>query len=57
MFYLATRVVRPLIWLGLLEQKEFSRLAPIDRVQLRKTPLFDAFLRFEISRDLSWALH
>lgn len=57
MFYLATRVVRPLHWLGLLEQKEVSRLAPIDKVQLRKTPLFDKFLRFEILRDESGTVH
>ena len=57
MFYLATRVVRPLSWLGLLEKKEASRVAPIYTVELRKTPLFDLFLRFEIRRNLSQALH
>ena len=43
MFYLATRLVRPLVWLGLLEQDEPSRLAPLDAVRLKKTPLFDRF--------------
>ena len=57
MFYLATRVVRPLNWLGLLEQKEVSRLAPIHTVELRKTALFDAFLRFGIPHQHSRALH
>jgi len=57
MFYLATHVVRPLNWLGLLEQKEVSRWALIDTKQLRKTPLFDKFLRFEISQNGSDTLH
>lgn len=57
MFYLATRLVRPLIWLGLIEKKEASPLDPIYTVALRKSPLFDAFLRFEIRRDVSQALH
>jgi len=57
MFYLATRVVRPLNWLGLLEQKEVSPWALIDTKQLRKTPLFDKFLRFEIIRDGSGTVH
>jgi len=50
-------VVRPLNWLGLLEQKEVSRWALIDTIQLRKTPLFDKFLRFEISQNGSDTLH
>jgi hypothetical protein len=50
-FYLATRLVGPLTWLGLLEQKEMPRMAPLRTLQLRKTPLFDTFLRCEIRRD------
>jgi len=46
-----------LTWLGLIEKKEASRLDPIYTVALRKSPLFDAFLRFEIRRDVSQALH
>jgi hypothetical protein len=57
MFYLATRLVRPLAWLGLLEEKEMPRIAPIRTLQLRKTPLFDRFLRFEIPRDGPGTLH
>ena len=51
MFYLATRLVRPLKWLGLLEEKEGPRFGPIDAIQLRKTALFDKFFRFEVVRD------
>jgi hypothetical protein len=57
MFYLHTRLVRPLSWLGLLEEKEASRLAPIHSVQLRKPPLFDRFLRFEFRGDASRTVH
>ena len=51
MFYLATRLVRPLDWLGLLEEKEVRRFGPINAIQLRKTALFDKFFRFEAGRD------
>jgi hypothetical protein len=47
MLYLATRLVRPLIWLGLLEQDEGRRYQPIQTIRLRKTALFDRFFRFE----------
>ncbi len=57
MFYLAARLVRPLTWLGLLEQNEMPRMAPLRTHQLRKTPLFDRFLRFEIRRDRSGTMH
>lgn len=50
MFYLATRLVRPLKWLGLLEEKEVPRFGPIDAIQLRKTALFDKFFRFDVVR-------
>lgn len=51
MFYLETRLVRPLKWLGLVESKESQRYAPINTVQLRKTALLDSFMRFEALRD------
>jgi hypothetical protein len=47
MFYLATRLVRPLTWLGLLEEDEAGRYQPIQTIRLRKTALFDRFFRFE----------
>jgi hypothetical protein len=47
MFYLAIRLVRPLTWLGLLEQDEARRFQPIQTIRLRKTALFDRFFRFE----------
>ena len=51
MFYLETRLIRPLSWLGLVEAKESRRYAPINTVQLRKTALLDSFMRFEAVRD------
>ena len=57
MFYLATRLVRPLNWLGLVDQEQGSRLAPIDTRRLRKTALFDKFLRIEIPRIQSGTVH
>ena len=47
MFYLATRLVRPLTWLGLLEQDEARRYQPTQTIRLRKTALFDRFFRFQ----------
>ena len=47
MFYLTTRLIRPLTWLGLLEQDEALRFQPIQTIRLRKTALFDRFFRFE----------
>lgn len=56
-FYLALRLVRPLVWLGLLEQKTASPLSPIHLMKLRKTALFDKFLRFELPLSNSATLH
>ena len=57
MSYLATRLVRPLAWLGLLEQQEPSRLAPIFTKKLRKTKLFDQFLRIELIHNQGGTVH
>ena len=51
LFCLATRLVRPLNWLGLVEQKHAPRLAPIATGHLRKTALFDKFLRIKMPRS------
>lgn len=57
MFYLATRFVRPLHWLGLIEVDEPRRYPPISEVQLRKTPLFDRFLRIEMIQQNEGRVH
>lgn len=51
MFYLETRLIRPLKWLGLVEVKEIRRYAPINTIHLRKSALLDSFMRFEEVRD------
>ncbi len=46
-FFVSSRVVRPLDWLGLIEEKQTGSRYPIlDEVQIRKTTLVDKFLRF-----------
>jgi hypothetical protein len=57
MFYLATRLVRPLTWLGLLEQKKISKRAAIQTLKLCKTPMFDKFVRIEFLQDSRGALN
>jgi hypothetical protein len=57
MFYLETRVVRPLAWLGLIEQADPSYLAPLETVRLRKTPLFDQFMQFDVPAFGSIVVH
>lgn len=51
MLYLASRLIRPLNWLGLIEEREPSRYGPLRQIELRKTALFDKFFRFAIVRD------
>lgn len=51
MFYLETRLIRPLKWLGLVEVKESPSNAPINTIQLRKSALLDSFMRFGAVRD------
>ena len=43
------RILRPLVWFGLLEQKSEKAKGLIDRHLYRKTPLFDRFLKFKVS--------
>ncbi len=56
-FYLLSRVVRPLLWLGLLERKPGQDRARIEEQQYRKTPLFDRFIRIMMGQSGGWAIH
>ena len=57
-YYLHISVVRPLLWLGLLEQNsDDERRAMIEDRRYRKTILFDRFLHFLSVRDGSWTIH
>jgi len=44
--FLVIRLVRPLQWLGLIEVVKDSLWEPLERQELRKTSLFDQFLKF-----------
>ena len=44
--HLKFNLVRPLCWLGLMEEAERPRQAPIKQGRVRKTDLFDKFLSF-----------
>ena len=56
-FYLTSRVVRPLIWLGLLEQAVDERRMVIEERLIRRTPLFDRFVRVSIGQSDRWSIH
>jgi hypothetical protein len=43
-----TRVLRPLMWFGLLEHRSAPGTGPVERRLYRKTPLFDRFLKFDV---------
>lgn len=57
-FYLHSRLIRPLLWLGLIEQHpdDMKRFKIEDR-RYRKTPLLDRFMSFKIVRDGGWTIH
>ncbi|NGO49760.1 hypothetical protein [Allomesorhizobium camelthorni] len=57
-FYLFSHLVRPLLWLGMIEEHnvEDKRLRIEDR-RYRKTPLFDRFLSFWLIRDGGATIH
>ena len=57
MFYLVTRFVRPLHWLGLIERDQTELLTPVSMRRLRKTKLFDHFLRIEVIQQRDETLH
>lgn len=55
--FLCSRLIRPLLWLGLIEQENAPNLAPFASLRFRKTPLFDKFLKFDLGRATSQTLH
>jgi len=57
-FYLFGRLIRPLLWLGMIEQHPAeSRRIMIEDRRYRKTPLFDRFLSFKTPSDGGWTIH
>jgi hypothetical protein len=45
--WFSLRVVRPLVWLGLLESETRDFRSPIYETKIRKTPLWSKWLRFD----------
>jgi hypothetical protein len=56
-FYLMSKVVRPLLWLGLLERKPEQDTTRIEERLYRKTPLFDRFIRIMMGQSGGRAIH
>ena len=58
-FAMESRILRPLLWFGLLEcQSEASAESRVsDRRLYRKTPLFDLFLKFTVQTELPTTRH
>ena len=47
-FAMETRMLRPLVWFGLLEQKSERQIGLVARHLYRKTALFDRFVKFNV---------
>ena len=45
--WFSSRVVRPLVWLGLLESEERDFRTEVYETKIRKTPLWSKWLRFD----------
>lgn len=57
-YYLLSRLTRPLLWLGMIEQHpDDDRRTRIEDRRYRKTPLFGRFLSFKTIRDGGWTIH
>ena len=48
--HVSGNLVRPLCWLGLMEEADAPRQTPIEQRRIRKTVLFDWFLQFSGSK-------
>jgi hypothetical protein len=47
-FAMEARILRPLTWFGLVEQRSGRGAGPVEQHLFRKTPLFDQFLKFDV---------
>ena len=54
---LMSRLVRPMIWLGLMEEEPHPFLSRIEERRVRKTQLFGQFLRFGLVGELNNSVH
>jgi hypothetical protein len=52
MWHFRRRVLDPLVWLGLLESRDLPRRERWEHpIEVRKTPLYDRLLRFQLGGD------
>lgn len=57
-FHLHGRLIRPLLWLGMIEQHpDENRTVMIEDRRYRKTRLFDRFLSFKAIAENGWTIH
>lgn len=56
-FHLISRLIRPLIWMGLLERKPEQDRTRIEQRHYRKTILFDRFIRIAFWQGGGWSIH
>lgn len=57
-YYLLSRLIRPLLWLGMVEQHPHDdRRLHIEDRRYRKTALYDRFLHFNFTRAVSGTMH
>lgn len=56
-FHLISRLIRPLIWMGLLERMPEQDRTRIEQRHYRKTILFDRFIRIAFRQDGGWSIH
>lgn len=56
-FHLISRLMRPLIWMGLLEGMPEQDRPRIEQRHYRKTILFDRFIRIAFWQDGGWSVH
>jgi hypothetical protein len=56
-FAMEARILRPLLWFGLLEHRSEPGARRFERHLYRKTPLFDRFLKFDVRIEKPGAGH
>ena len=57
-YYLLSRLLRPLLWLGMIERHPSAERYPaFHDLRYRKTPLYDRFLHFNFTKAMSGTIH
>lgn len=56
-YYLLSRLIRPLLWLGMIEEMPTEDRLRIEERQYRKTPLFDLLLSFTMLANGGRTIH